>query len=102
MGRTTGCNPERGTAERRRDGSSHAVDRARRRSTSGRHISDQGIGWGGLGAAWIAEISGGPAVAASKNGRLVVIASRDLQRAQRMVVKYPGAHAAGSYEEVLS
>jgi predicted dehydrogenase len=55
-----------------------------------------------LGAAWIADIAVVPAIAASKNGRLVVIASRDLQRAQRMVVKYPGAQAAGSYEEVLS
>jgi predicted dehydrogenase len=43
-----------------------------------------------------------PAIAASNNGRLVVIGSRDPQRAQRLVDKYPGARAAGSYDAVLS
>jgi xylose dehydrogenase (NAD/NADP) len=55
-----------------------------------------------LGAAWIAGAAVLPAIAASKNGRLVVIGSRDPQRAQRLVDKYPGAHAAGSYDAVLS
>jgi xylose dehydrogenase (NAD/NADP) len=55
-----------------------------------------------LGAAWIAGIAVLPAIAASSNGRLVVIGSRDPQRAQRLVDEYPGARAAGSYDAVLS
>jgi predicted dehydrogenase len=55
-----------------------------------------------LGAAWIAGVAVLPAIAASNNGRLVVIGSRDRQRAQRLVEKHPGAEAAGSYDEVLS
>ena len=55
-----------------------------------------------LGAAWIAGIAVLPAIAASNNGRLVVIGSRDPQRAQRLVDRYPGAHAAGSYDAVLA
>jgi len=55
-----------------------------------------------LGAAWIAGAAVMPAIGASKNGRLVAVASRDHERAQRMVEKYPGARAAGSYEAVLS
>jgi xylose dehydrogenase (NAD/NADP) len=43
-----------------------------------------------------------PAIGASKNGRVAAIASRDLQRAQQLVENHQGAHAADSYEEVLS
>jgi D-xylose 1-dehydrogenase (NADP+, D-xylono-1,5-lactone-forming) len=55
-----------------------------------------------LGAAWIAGVAVLPAIDASKNGRLVAIASRDVQRAQRLAEQYSGARAAGSYDEVLS
>jgi xylose dehydrogenase (NAD/NADP) len=55
-----------------------------------------------LGAAWIAGAAVLPAIGASKNGRLVAIGSRDQGRAQLQVDKYPGAHAAGSYDAVLS
>lgn len=55
-----------------------------------------------LGAAWIAGVAVLPAIGASKNGRLVAIASRDVQRAQRLAEQYSGARAAGSYDEVLS
>jgi D-xylose 1-dehydrogenase (NADP+, D-xylono-1,5-lactone-forming) len=55
-----------------------------------------------LGAAWIAAAAVLPAIAASKNGRLVAIGSRDQQRAQLQVDKYPGARPVGSYDAVLS
>jgi D-xylose 1-dehydrogenase (NADP+, D-xylono-1,5-lactone-forming) len=55
-----------------------------------------------LGAAWIAGVAVLPAIGASKNGRLVAIASRDVQRAQRLAEQHSGARAAGSYDEVLS
>jgi D-xylose 1-dehydrogenase (NADP+, D-xylono-1,5-lactone-forming) len=55
-----------------------------------------------LGAAWIAGVAVLPAIGASNNGRLVAIASRDVQRAQHLAEQYSGARAAGSYDEVLS
>jgi predicted dehydrogenase len=42
-----------------------------------------------------------PAIAASRNGRLVALASRDPDRARRMVAPYAGMRVLGSYDEVL-
>jgi xylose dehydrogenase (NAD/NADP) len=56
-----------------------------------------------LGAAWIAGRAVLPAIAASRNGRVVAIASRDPERARRMVEgSNPGAKVLGSYEAVLA
>ena len=43
-----------------------------------------------------------PAIAASGNGRVVAIASRDHERAKRMADGFDGARAAASYEELLA
>ncbi|MDQ2944186.1 MAG: Gfo/Idh/MocA family oxidoreductase [Candidatus Dormibacteraeota bacterium] len=60
------------------------------------------IGWGVLGAAWIAGIAVLPAIAASKNGRLVAIASRESKRARELAEKHPGAQALNSYDVLLA
>jgi xylose dehydrogenase (NAD/NADP) len=59
------------------------------------------VGWGVLGAAWIASGAVLPAIAASRNGRIAAIASRDPQRARELVETYPGAKAPESYEALL-
>jgi predicted dehydrogenase len=59
------------------------------------------IGWGILGAAWIAKIAVIPAIEASRNGRLVSIASRDSARARELDSSHPFARVAASYEAVL-
>jgi D-xylose 1-dehydrogenase (NADP+, D-xylono-1,5-lactone-forming) len=64
-------------------------------------IADRRVGWGVLGAAGIARGEVLPAIGASKNGRLVAIASRDPQRARELAATYPGAQAADSYEALL-
>ena len=43
-----------------------------------------------------------PAIAASSNGRVVAIASRDPERAKRMAGGFDGARAAESYDEMLA
>jgi predicted dehydrogenase len=43
-----------------------------------------------------------PAIAASSNGRVVAIASRDNERARQMADGFEGARAAASYEELLA
>jgi D-xylose 1-dehydrogenase (NADP+, D-xylono-1,5-lactone-forming) len=55
-----------------------------------------------LGAAWIAEIAVLPAIAKSKNGRVVAIASRDPERARESAEKYPSAQTANSYDALLT
>jgi xylose dehydrogenase (NAD/NADP) len=55
-----------------------------------------------LGAAWIARVAVLPAIAASNNGRLVAIASRDAQRAQKVADGYLGANVLASYDAVLA
>jgi predicted dehydrogenase len=60
------------------------------------------VGWGSLGAARIAGGTVLPAIAASSNGRVVAIASRDQERAKQMADGFDGARAAGSYEELLA
>jgi len=42
-----------------------------------------------------------PAIAASRNGRLVTLASRDPERASQMAEPYPSMRVAGSYEALL-
>jgi predicted dehydrogenase len=54
-----------------------------------------------LGAAWIAERAVLPAISASHNGRLVMLASRDPQRAERLTQPYRGVRLADSYDAVL-
>jgi D-xylose 1-dehydrogenase (NADP+, D-xylono-1,5-lactone-forming) len=55
-----------------------------------------------LGAAGIAIGAVLPAIAASKNGRVVAIASRDPGRAKTVANAYPGAKAIHSYEALLA
>jgi len=55
-----------------------------------------------LGAAWIAGRAVLPAIAASRNGRLVSIASRDLERAGNMASQHAIPKVARDYEEVLA
>jgi xylose dehydrogenase (NAD/NADP) len=59
------------------------------------------IGWGILGAAWIAGIAVIPAIEASRNGRLVAIASRDPDRAHELASSHTFARVAESYDTVL-
>ncbi|MHB8613987.1 MAG: Gfo/Idh/MocA family protein [Candidatus Dormibacteraceae bacterium] len=54
-----------------------------------------------LGAAGIAGGAVLPAIAASNNGRVAAIASRDPQRARQLAESYPGAKAPERYEELL-
>jgi xylose dehydrogenase (NAD/NADP) len=58
--------------------------------------------WGVLGAAWIAGRAVLPAIAASGNGRLVAIASRDSGRAEEMAAPYRGVKVSESYEALLA
>ncbi|MFI5061787.1 MAG: Gfo/Idh/MocA family protein [Actinomycetales bacterium] len=60
------------------------------------------IGWGSLGAARIAGGAVLPAIAASSNGRVVAIASRDPERAKQMADGFEGARAADSYDALLA
>jgi len=55
-----------------------------------------------LGAAWIAGRAVLPAIAASRNGRLVSIASRDPQRAEAMAEDHSFVRVAQGYDEVLA
>ena len=55
-----------------------------------------------LGAAGIAAKAVLPAIAKSKNGRVVAIASRDPRKARKLVEDYPGAHVPDSYDALLS
>ncbi len=54
-----------------------------------------------LGAAWIAGLAVIPAIEASRNGRLVSIASRDLARARELAERHSIAKVAASYDAVL-
>ena len=54
-----------------------------------------------LGAAGIAAGAVLPAIAASKNGRVAAIASRDPRRARDLAEGYPGAKAPETYEAPL-
>jgi predicted dehydrogenase len=66
-----------------------------------RDTRDRRLGWGILGAAWIAERAVLPAIVASSNGRLVAIASRDPGRAQRMAAE-TSVRVSESYEALLA
>ena len=65
-------------------------------------MSADEIGWGVLGAAWIAGLALLPAIDASRNGRIVAVGSRDAARAGQMVERYPRARALHGYEAVLA
>lgn len=54
-----------------------------------------------LGAAWIADSAVMPAIAASSNGRLVAIASRDEVRARALASRHGVARVSASYEALL-
>jgi xylose dehydrogenase (NAD/NADP) len=60
------------------------------------------VGWGSLGAARIAGGAVLPAIAASSNGRVVAIASREPERAKRMADGFDGARAVASYDALLA
>jgi D-xylose 1-dehydrogenase (NADP+, D-xylono-1,5-lactone-forming) len=55
-----------------------------------------------LGAAWIADIAVLPAIAASNNGRLVAIASRDRSRGLQLASKHSIAKVSASYDDLLA
>ena len=66
-------------------------------------MGDNGrLGWGILGAANIARRAMLEAIAASRNGRVVAMASRDPQRAREMLAPYPEARVFESYESLLA
>lgn len=54
-----------------------------------------------LGAAWIAGVAVLPAIDASRNGRIVALASRSPERAREMLAPYPGARAVDSYDALV-
>ena len=54
-----------------------------------------------LGAAWIAGKALLPAIDASRNGRIVALASRSPERAREMLAAYPTARAVDSYNAVV-
>jgi len=54
-----------------------------------------------LGAAGIADSAVMPAIAASSNGRLVAIASRDPERARDLASRHSVAHVSATYEVLL-
>jgi D-xylose 1-dehydrogenase (NADP+, D-xylono-1,5-lactone-forming) len=54
-----------------------------------------------LGAAWIAGVALLPAIDASRNARVVALASRSGDRARDMLAPYGGARAVDSYEALL-
>ena len=60
------------------------------------------VGWGSLGAARIAGGAVLPAIAASSNGRVVAIASREPERARQMADGFDGARPAASYDALLA
>ena len=60
------------------------------------------LGWGVLGAANIARRAVLEAIAASRNGRIVAMASRDPRRAREMLAPYPEARVVESYEALLA
>jgi xylose dehydrogenase (NAD/NADP) len=59
------------------------------------------IGWGVLGAAGVARRRFLPALQEARNGYLVAVGSRSLDRAAAVVQAVGQGRAAGSYEEVL-
>ena len=63
---------------------------------------DQPVRWGILSTANIGVKAVIPAIAASGNGRLAAIASRDRSRAEAVAARYPGMRAHGSYDALLS
>jgi predicted dehydrogenase len=64
--------------------------------------STRTLGWGVLGAAHIARRALLEAIAASRNGRVVAMASRDSARAREMLAPYPEAHVLESYDSLLA
>jgi len=60
------------------------------------------VRWGVLGAAKIANNFVVPALQRSRNGRVTMVASRDLSRAQAFATKHDIARVSASYEEVIA
>jgi xylose dehydrogenase (NAD/NADP) len=59
------------------------------------------LGWGILGCGWIATAAIAPAIAASSNGRLVAIASRDPKTASEKARQLGASRAYAPYEAML-
>src|SRR5579884_2682381 len=64
--------------------------------------SDNPVRWGVISTAKIGVERVLPAIAASSNGRLLGVGSRDLARAEQLAARYPGARAFGSYDDLLA
>ncbi|HET7465257.1 MAG TPA: Gfo/Idh/MocA family oxidoreductase [Candidatus Dormibacteraeota bacterium] len=89
-------------AHRGRDGGGDEFHRPGGCAPRGRHIASDRLGWGVLGAAWIAGRAVLPAITKSRNGRLVAIASRDPERARSMAQRHSIPKVARDYDEVLA
>jgi predicted dehydrogenase len=59
------------------------------------------IRWGVLGAAKIAGNFVVPAIQRSSNGRVITIASRDIERAHSFARQHDIAHACSTYQEII-
>lgn len=59
------------------------------------------IGWGLLGASWIADVAMADAIASSSNGRLVAVAARERWRAERFAAAHGVPRVHDSYEAVI-
>jgi xylose dehydrogenase (NAD/NADP) len=59
------------------------------------------VAWGVLGVAQVARNRVMPAIRRSRNGYLVAVASRDLERAQLAAREFGAAKGYGSYEELI-
>src|SRR5438105_9454527 len=59
------------------------------------------LGWGVLGAAHIARRAMLQAIAASQNGQVVAMASRDPGQARELLAPYPDARVLQSYDSLL-
>jgi len=64
-------------------------------------VAELNIGWGIIGCGNIARHAIAPAVSASKNGRLVAIASRTSERAERLARELGATRAYAGYEDLL-
>jgi len=62
----------------------------------------EGLRWGMLGAAHIAQRALLSAFAASRNGRLVAVASRDVDKARALLVEHPDVRAVEGYDALLA
>lgn len=70
-------------------------------ATVGKTRSKRKLRWGVIGTAGIADRAVVPAIGASRNGRVVAVASRDPERARAFAAAHSIPRAHGSYEALL-